>query len=151
MTRPAFSASAMLAIALVLSAACSSSNEASSGDSTATAGAGQAKLTVDGKDQTISGDIACVTTGDRLVISVGDQSKGVVGATLANDEIETLGIIVDGQPLAYTKGVPGSTATSSKDGASYKMSGELTGMPDMANPMAGPGRHSFTMDVSCPS
>jgi len=128
-----------------------SSNKATNGNSTAAAGKGTAKVTVDGKDQSVSGDVGCVTTGDKVVMSVGDQSKGVVGATIQGNDVETVGIIVNGSPLAYTKGVPGGDAALKKDGSKYSISGHLTGMPDMSNPTAGPSNHAFSMDVTCPS
>ncbi|HEY7050985.1 MAG TPA: lipoprotein LpqH [Mycobacterium sp.] len=128
-----------------------SDNKASSGGSTAAAGKGSAKVTVDGNDQSIKGDIGCVTTGDRVVMSVGDQSKGVVGATIVGNDVETVGIILNGQPLGYTKGVPGGEATLKKDGSKYSITGNLTGAPDMSNPMAGPSKHPFSMEVTCPS
>ena len=108
------------------------------------------KLTIDGKDQTISGDIGCTTTGDTVAIALGDQSKGLVGATVKGNEVETVGIILDGQPLAYAKGTPNNEAKLTKDGSKYMITGTLTGMPDMSNPMAGPSKHDFTMDVTCP-
>jgi lipoprotein LpqH len=127
-----------------------SSNKASEGNNTAAAGKGSAKLTIDGKDQTISGDIGCTTTGDTVSIALGDQSKGLVGATVKGNEVETVGIIIDGQPLAYAKGTPNNEAKLTKDGSKYMIAGSLTGMPDMSNPMAGPSKHDFTMDVTCP-
>lgn len=128
-----------------------SSNKAESNGVTAAAGKGEAKVTVDGKDQTINGDIGCTTTGETVAISIGDQSKGLVGATLQGNDVQTVGIILDGQPLAYTRGVPGGDATLKKDGSKYNISGNLTGMPDMSNPMAGASTHPFTMEVTCPS
>lgn len=128
-----------------------SSNKASHGSATAAAGKGTAKVTVDGKDQSITGDIGCSTSGETVAISIGDQSKGLVGATLQGSDVQTVGIILDGKPLAYTKGVPGGDAKLSKDGSKYNISGNLTGMPDMSNPMAGPSTHPFTMEVTCPS
>lgn len=128
-----------------------SSNKASNGGATAAAGKGEAKVTVDSKDQTIAGDIGCVTTGEMVTISIGDQSKGLVGATVQGNDVQTVGVILDGQPLAYTRGVPGGDAKLTKDGSKYSISGNLTGMPDMSNPMAGPSTHPFSMEVTCPS
>ena len=76
--------------------------------------------------------------------------EGLVGATVKGNEVETVGIIIDGQPLAYAKGTPNNEAKLTKDGSKYMIAGSLTGMPDMSNPMAGPSKHDFTMDVTCP-
>ena len=69
---------AVAGAAIVVSglAGCSS-NKASHGSATAAAGKGTAKLTVDGKDQSITGDIGCTTSGEIVAISIGDQSKGL--------------------------------------------------------------------------
>jgi lipoprotein LpqH len=128
---------------------CGGGNKASSGGNTASAGKGTAKVTVDSRDLSIAGDIGCVTAGDRVVMSVGDQTKGVVGATVTGSDVETVGVVTEGKPLGYTKGMPGGEATVKKDGNKYALSGNLTGtdMPDATGQMP---KHPFTMEISCP-
>jgi lipoprotein LpqH len=128
-----------------------SSNKASNGSSTAATGNGSAKVTIDGKDQTVSGKIACVTTGNQVSIQLGDPSGGLQ-AVLTTDNPPKVNAVqlgkVSGQVLQYAPGAGDATAT--RDGNNYKISGHALGGVDMSNPMAGPVSKAFNIDVTCP-
>ena len=126
-----------------------SSNKACNGASCAAGGEGTAKVTVDGKDQSVSGKILCVTTGDTVDMTVGDQTKGATTAEVKGPDVTHVSIWNGTTALAYVKGTPqmpgapASDATSTKDGNTYKISGHLMGTGDMSS-------HPFTMEITCP-
>jgi ipoprotein LpqH len=117
----------------------------------ASAGKGSAKVTVDGKDLSVSGDIGCTTAGDTVNLAVGNAGGSAIGAVLTGGgkDVQSVALVLDGKPLAYTKGT-GGNATVTKDGSKYSIKGSAVGMPDMSNPMAGPSNHDFAMEVTCP-
>lgn len=131
------------------SATATASAESPGGNSTA--GAGTAKVTVDGKAQDVSGQIACTTAGGNVVIAIGNAGGGL-GATLTDadpPEVKAVGLgSVGGQALAYAPGVPGAEAKATKDGKTYKISGTVMSV-DMSNPTA-PANKPFDMEVTCP-
>ncbi len=55
---------------------------------------------------------------------------------------------VNGVTLAYTAGIPGGSASATKDGNNYTITGTATGI-DMASPTA-PVTKPFEVDVVCP-
>lgn len=126
--------------------ACSSSGDSKVG--------GEASVTVDGKPVDLgSRTVACTTHDGKVLIAVGDNSGGTgVGATVTegdNPEVQAVGLgSTNGQALGWTKGVPGGDATAKKDGKTYTITGNVSGV-DMANPMAA-SKKSFEMKVTCP-
>jgi lipoprotein LpqH len=128
-----------------------SSHKASNGNSTAASGKGSAKVTVDGKDLNVSGDVGCTTTGDTVSLALGNAGGNAIGAVLSGGgkDVQSVALVLDNKPLAYTKGA-GGDATVTKDGSKYTIKGHAVGMPDMSNPMAGPSNHEFSLDVTCP-
>jgi ipoprotein LpqH len=149
-------AAAATAIVVVGLSGCSS-NKSSSGGSgssgaTASSGSSTAKVTIDGKDQSIQGTVACTTAAGSVNIAIGAASTGI-GAVLTDaspPSVKSVGLgNVNGVTLGYTPGVPGAgKAEATKDGSKYKISGTATGV-DMANPMQ-PVNKSFEIDVTCP-
>jgi len=134
------------------SSASASASAAVPGGGNSTAGTGTAKVTVDGQAQDVSGSIGCTTTAGKTVIAIGNAGGGL-GATLTDADppvVEAVGLgsVNGGQQLAYAPGVPGSEATATKDGKTYKISGKIMAV-DMANPMA-PSTKPFDMEVTCP-
>ena len=124
-----------------------SSNKACSGSTCGSSGTGTAKVTVDGKDQSITGNIGCTTTGDNVVIAIGNGGTSGMGATLTGggSTVQTVSVSPNGQPLTYQQGntALGGDAAVSKDGSKYTITGHLAGTPDMSNPTAGPALHDF--------
>ena len=55
---------------------------------------------------------------------------------------------VDGVALAFQEGAPGASASATKDGKTYKISGTASGV-DMTNPMQ-PITKPFEIAVTCP-
>ncbi len=123
---------------------------ASSGSVTAQAGAGTATVTIDGKPKEIQGQVACTTAAGSLNIAVGQQDTGIA-VMMAPDasKVTSVGLgNVDGVMLGFQDGAPGGSASATKDGQAYTITGTATGV-DMANPMQ-PMTKPFEIKVSCP-
>jgi lipoprotein LpqH len=154
-------AAAALAVVAVSLSGCSSKksssgSSASSGGSTAAAsgssGSSTAKVTIDGKDQSVQGTVACTSAAGNFNIAIGGAQTGI-GVVLTDASppvVKSVGLgNVNGVTLGYTPGVPGAgNANATKDGSKYKISGTATGV-DMANPMQ-PVNKPFEIDVTCP-
>jgi lipoprotein LpqH len=123
---------------------------ATSGSVSASAGAGTAKVTIDGEPMEVKGQVACATNGGTVTIGVGDAATGI-GIVMAEDAstVTSVGLgNVNGVALGFQEGAPGGSASATKDGKSYTITGTATGI-DMANPMA-PVTKPFEVAVSCP-
>jgi lipoprotein LpqH len=150
-------AAAGLAIVVVGLSGCSSDKKSSTsassnGTSAAVSnGSSTAKVTIDGKDQTVQGTVACSSAADTVNIAIGAAQAGIgvvlTGATPPGVKSVGLGN-VNGVTLGYTPGTGQGNATATKDGSKYKISGTATGV-DMANPMQ-PVKKPFEIDVTCP-
>jgi ipoprotein LpqH len=153
-------AAAATAIVVVGLSGCSSdkSSSGSSGGSsggsgpTASSGSSAAKVTIDGKDQSVQGTVACNTAAGNITIAIGGATGGI-GAVLTDASPPMVKSValgsVNGVALGYAPGVPGAgKADATKDGSKYKISGTATGV-DTANPMQ-PVNKSFEIDVTCP-
>lgn len=131
-------------------AGCSSS-KSSEATQTAASGTGKAKVTVDGQDKPVQGNIACVTQGNTVNIALGDASGGL-SAQLTTDDPPKVNAVAlgsfNGQPLAVGPGA--GDATAEKDGKTYKIKGNAIAGVDMSNPMAGPMKKPFEIEVTCP-
>ncbi len=123
---------------------------ATSGSVTAAAGAGTAKVTIDGAPKDVQGQVVCAANGGNFNIAVGDATTGI-GIVMAEDasKVTSVGLgNVDGVALGFQDGAPGGNASATKDGKSYTITGTATGV-DMANPMA-PMTKPFEIQVTCP-
>ena len=133
------------------SSAASSAVSATSGTATASAGAGSAKVTIDGQPQNINGQVVCATAGGNYNIAIGEAATGIA-IVMSEDasSVKSVGLgNVNGVTLGYTEGVPGgASATATKDGNNIKVTGTATGV-DMANPMQ-PVNKPFEIEVTCP-
>ena len=133
------------------SASESSAVSATSGTATASAGAGSAKVTIDGQPQNINGQVVCATAGGNYNIAIGEAATGIA-VVMSEDasSVKSVGLgNVNGVTLGYTEGVPGgASATATKDGNNIKVTGTATGV-DMANPMT-PVNKPFEIEVTCP-
>ncbi len=141
---------------------CSKGNNSSSPSSSASSAAGTAsasataapsggtKVTIDGKDQNVSGTVVCTAMNGNMNIAIGDATTGIA-AVLGSDgsTVQSVGLgNVNGVTLGYQSGAGQGSAKAEKNGNSYKISGTATGI-DMANPMQ-PVNKPFEIDVTCP-
>jgi ipoprotein LpqH len=153
-------AAAATAIVVVGLSGCSSDKKSSGGSSsasnsssgaTASSGSSAAKVTIDGKDQTVQGTVACTSAAGTENIAIGGAQTGI-GVVLTDASppgVKSVGLgNVNGVVLGYTPGTGQGNATATKDGSKYKISGTATGV-DMANPMQ-PVNKTFEIDVTCP-
>lgn len=132
------------------SQAPSSAVSATSGSVTASAGSGTATVTIDGQPKDVTGSIACTTAMGNLNIGVGDTATGIA-VVMSPDasKVTSVGLgNVNGVVLGFQDGAPGGSASATKDGNTYKVTGTATGV-DMANPMA-PMTKPFEITVTCP-
>ncbi len=141
---------AVLAAAL---ASCSQGGSTNAGGQSVSTG-GHAKVTVDGKDQNLSGPVTCQKAGGELQIGIGQAgSPTAVAIQATNANPPTIHQIalgtINNVALAYQQGTPGASAQATKDGNGYKFSGTATGI-DKTNPMAGMVSKPFEIDVTCP-
>jgi lipoprotein LpqH len=131
------------------SASSSAAGTASASATAAPSGAGT-KVTIDGKDQSVSGTVVCSSMGGNMNIAIGEAGTGIA-AVLGSDgsTVQSVGLgNVNGVTLGYQSGAGQGDAKAEKNGNSYKISGTATGI-DMANPMQ-PVNKPFEIDVTCP-
>jgi lipoprotein LpqH len=137
---------------------CSSNKSSTSGSvngtsfNVATPGSGAAAptVTIDGKNQNVSGAVVCTKAGGNVNIAIGGAATGI-GAVLTDTnppEVKSVALgNVNGVTLAYAPGSPTGNASATKNGNGYKITGTATGT-DMANPMQ-PVSKPFEIDVTC--
>ena len=161
MKRSVTVAAAATAIVVVGLSGCSSNKSTTSGTGTSSSqstaaaagpgGASTAKVTIDGKDQNVSGTVACTTAAGTVNIAIGGASTGI-GAVLTDANppaVKSVGLgNVNGVTLGYTSGTGQGNASATKNGNGYKITGTATGV-DMSNPMQ-PVNKPFEIDVTCP-
>ena len=129
------------------------SGGASTGPTSAAAGGtAGTKVTIDGKDQNVSGSsVVCAKVGTDVNIKIGGAGSGINAlVTDANPPaVKSVGLgSVNGVALAYAAGSGQGDASATKNGNSYKITGNATGV-DVANPMT-PVKKPFEIDVTCP-
>jgi lipoprotein LpqH len=111
---------------------------------------GGTKVIVDGKDQNVTGSVVCTKISGTVSIGVGQGATGIA-AVLTDGEppqVKSVGLgNVNGVTLGYAQGAGQGSATATKDGNTYKITGTATGV-DMANPMQ-PVNKPFELDVTC--
>lgn len=131
-------------------ASATKSAEMTAGSVSASAGAGTAKVTIDGAPKDIQGQVVCATNGGMFNIAIGDATSGIA-VVMAEDgsNVNSVGLgNIDGVALGFQQGAPGGNASATKDGKNYTITGTATGV-DMANPMQ-PMTKPFEIAVSCP-
>jgi lipoprotein LpqH len=130
----------------------SSAAVVSGGTSVAAGGAAGAKVTLDGKDQNISGGAAvCAKMGGNVTITIGTGSTAFSAVVTDANPPEVKQVVlgsVGGVALGYTAGSGQGKASATKDGNTYKITGTATGV-DAANPMT-PVSKPFEIDATCP-
>jgi lipoprotein LpqH len=130
-----------------------SSGSGSSGSTSATASSGGGPtVSIDGKNQNVTGSVVCTTAGGSVNIAIGGAATGI--AAVLSDanppEVKSVGLgNVNGVTLAYTAGTGQGNASATKTGNGYKITGNATGV-DMANPMQ-PVNKPFEINVTCSS
>jgi len=120
----------------------------------APAGASNTKVVVDGKDQKVTGQVACTKVAGTVNIAIGGGTgagANGIGAVLTDATPPVVKSVALGNVNGVTLAVGGTSgkADATKDGSSYKITGTASGV-DMANPMAGQVNKSFELDVACP-
>ncbi len=105
---------------------------------------GEAEVIIGGTPQIVSGPVVCATNGGRLSITIGDIVIGLAqdGSVVHNAALGTVG----GVAMSFTEGAPGNSATATKNGNSYKVTGTATGV-DNARQMVS---KDFSVNVTCP-
>jgi lipoprotein LpqH len=137
---------------------CSSNKSSTGGGSSSAAtsasagGGGGPTVTIDGKNQNVTGSVVCTTAGGNVNIAIGGAATGIAAVLSDGNppQVKSVGLgNVNGVTLAYTSGTGQGNASATKDGNHYKISGTATGV-DMANPMQ-PVNKPFEIDVTCSS
>ncbi|MCW2653346.1 MAG: ipoprotein LpqH [Mycobacterium sp.] len=133
-------------------AGCSNNKSNTSSPSSSSSSASTEKVTIDGQDQNISGQVSCVASGGNINIGIGDPTNGI-GAVVTDANPPTVHSIGlgngKGVTLGYSDAAPNQgNAEATKDGNSYKITGTATGV-DMANPQQQVTK-PFEIDVTCP-
>ena len=121
-----------------------------SAQASASAGSGTARVTIDGNPKEMAGQVVCTTAGGNLTIALGQQTTGIA-VVMAEDasKVTSVGLgNVDGVVLGFQDMAPGGSASATRDGKSYTISGTASGV-DMANPMQ-PITKPFEIAVTCP-
>ncbi|WP_439029662.1 lipoprotein LpqH [Gordonia terrae] len=138
------------AVAVALTACGSDDSSSSSSGSTDA----EASVTVDGKELELSDKtVGCTDTAGKVTIGIGSGSGtsgiGVVLTSGDSPEVESVGLgSLDGVTLGYQKGAGQGSAEVTKDGDTYTVSGEASGI-DLANPTQ-PVTKAYEIKVTCP-
>lgn len=117
---------------------------------------------VDGKAITGKFDTTCAKQAGTLALALTDTDNATYGqlsvsATITGaDTVQAVGIAGSrggdaGLPYAigYGNGLPGGSAKLTKDGNTFKITGEGVGTPDPANPLAGAKSAKFDITFAC--
>jgi lipoprotein LpqH len=115
---------------------------------TPSSGAAPAKVTIDGQSKAIDGPVVCSTTDGKFSIAIGEAVVGViVGLEPDGSVVHSVGLgDVNGVVLSFTEGAPGNTATATKDGNNYKITGTATGTDNASQQVSKP----YEITVTCP-
>jgi ipoprotein LpqH len=124
--------------------------ETSGSTSSAAAAEGKTTVTIDGKDQAVTGTVVCSTMGGNMNIAIGDAATGIA-AVVSEDgsKVQSVGLgNVNGVTLGYQDGTGQGEAKAEKDDKTWTITGTATGV-DMANPLQ-PVNKPFEIVVACP-
>ncbi|HYO05082.1 MAG TPA: lipoprotein LpqH [Mycobacterium sp.] len=131
-------------------AGCSSGDKSSSGSSPSSAAASTGTtVTIDGQPKDVGGSVVCATVGGNVNVAIGEAMTGIA-AVISDGDSPTVTSVALGNVNGITLAVGGGQgdATATKDGKSYKITGNAVGV-DMANPMQ-PAKKPFELDFTCP-
>ncbi len=132
------------------SSTASTGTSVQTGGVSASAGAGTAKVSIDGQPKDVNGQVVCSTMGGNFSIAIGEAGTGVA-VVMSPDasKVTSVGLgNVNGVTLGFQEGAPGGNASATKADKTYKITGTATGV-DMANPMQ-PMTKPFEIEVTCP-
>jgi lipoprotein LpqH len=126
----------------------SSSSSASALSSASPAAAGQPQVTIGGQPQSVSDPVVCSMTNGKFSIAIGDTLTGViVGLEQDGSAVHNAGLgTVNGIVMSFTEGAPGKSATATKTGDAYKITGTASGVDASGQQVS----KDFTVDVTCP-
>jgi ipoprotein LpqH len=136
---------------------CSSdkSNSGSSSSKAAPPATPGPKLTIDGENQNISGQVSCTPSGSNINIGVGDAAAGI-GAVISTDKppiVHSVGLgSYKGITLGFSDAAPSqnTNAGAAVDGKSYAIKGTASGV-DMTDPQQPKSvTKTFELSVTCP-
>lgn len=107
-----------------------------------------AKVTIDGQAKQVDGPVVCATTDGKFSIAIGEVITGViVGLEQDASKVRAVGLgDVNGVVLNFTDGVPGDTATATKDGNTYTIKGTASGSDSAGKQVSKP----FEVVATCP-
>ncbi|ORW33883.1 hypothetical protein AWB91_06960 [Mycobacterium paraense] len=144
---------ATAAIATGLGGCAKADNPSSATPSAATssgspAAAGPVRVTIGGRPQNVGGPVVCGTNNGKFSIAVGDMATGIiVGLEPDGSVVHGAGLgTVDGVVMSFTEGVPGESATATKTGNTYKITGTASGTDNAGAQVHKP----FEVNVTCP-
>lgn len=153
MTRGLLIAVTTAALATALSGCAKADNASrttSSGaiGSSTPAAAEPVRVTIGGRAQNVGGPVVCGTNNGKFSIAVGDMATGIiVGLEPDASVVHGAGLgTVDGVVMSFTEGVPGESATATKTGNSYTITGTASGTDNAGAPVHKP----FEVSVTCP-
>ncbi len=154
-------ATVALAGGLFLTACGSSDDKPSATAVPAPVSGGASSATVDGKKLAEKFTTTCAKQGGLIALALNDPGNATYGelavsATLSNEStVQAVGIAgskggANGLPYAvgYGQGAPGGSAKVTKDGNTFRVSGEGVGAPDLTNPTA-PKSSKFEIVFAC--
>jgi len=126
----------------------SSATSSAPASSSTPAASGETKVFVGGQQQNVSGPVVCSTNEGRFSIAVGDMLTGViVGLEPDASAVHNAGLgTVDGVVISFTEGAPGNSATATKTGNSYKITGTATGVDNAGQQVS----KTFEVNATCP-
>lgn len=139
---------------------CSDSGDSATPASSAPA-AGNSTASVDGKEFDANFETTCAMQGGVLALALTDTANPTYGtfsvsASIEGDTVQAVAFAgsqggSNGLPYAvgYGNGAPGGSAQLSKDGNTYRVTGEGIGAPDLTNPTAGPETVKFDVTFAC--
>ncbi|MFD3593823.1 lipoprotein LpqH [Nocardia sp. NPDC058640] len=151
---------AATATALVVTGCSDTPATTTSPSSSASAPAGNSTASVDGKEFTAKFDTTCAKQAGTLALALTDTANPTYGslsvsASIEGDKVQAVAIGgsqggANGMPYAvgYGNGQPGGSATLTKDGNTYRVTGEGISA-DMTNPLAGPSTAKFDITFAC--
>jgi ipoprotein LpqH len=136
------------AVGMVVGSLAGCSNKSSTSSPSGSA----AKVTVDGRNQNVTGLVSCTPAGGNLNIAIGDPTNGIGAViTTANPPaVQSVGLgNVNGVTLGFAAAAPNQgNVQAAKNGNSYTIKGTATGV-NMGSPQQ-PETKPFEMDVTCP-
>lgn len=137
------------AVALVAVAGCSSKDSSTSSATSTQAGSTPTAVVVDGQKQNVTGAVSCTAADPNTNVAIGDPTAGV-GAVVGNDTPPTVHSVglgsVNGVTLGFSDAAGQGTATATKTGNAYKITGTAVGF-DTANQKS--VTKPFELDFTC--